>query len=186
MPGATKLLTSGGGAVTIQPASSIASDVTVQVPSVAGTVLLKESSSGMQVPAFSAYLPSPQNVSSGTPTKVALSAEEFDTANCFDSTTNYRFTPNVAGYYQVTFTVGGNSSSTALVASIYKNGSTWKQSIWAASAGTGVSISLPVMAIMYMNGTTDYIEFYGQTNGGTQLYGAQNYTFAMAALVRAA
>lgn len=35
----TKLMTSGGGGVIIQPASSIASDVTVNIPSVGGTVL---------------------------------------------------------------------------------------------------------------------------------------------------
>lgn len=137
-------------------------------------------------PAFSAYLPTNQTVSSGTPTKITLSTEEFDTASCYDNSTNYRFTPNVAGYYQVEFCVGGNSSSVALVASIYKNGSSWKQAIWAAPSTTGVSISMPVVALMYMNGSTDYIEFYGQTNGGTVIQSGQNYTYAMATLVRAA
>lgn len=40
MSGATKLMTAGGGGVNIQPASSIASDVTVNVPAVAGTALV--------------------------------------------------------------------------------------------------------------------------------------------------
>ena len=35
-----------------------------------------------------------------TNTKIVFNAKEFDTANAFDSTTNYRFTPQVAGYYQ--------------------------------------------------------------------------------------
>lgn len=39
MPGGTKLLTSGGGGVTITPATNIASDVTVSVPSVTDTLV---------------------------------------------------------------------------------------------------------------------------------------------------
>jgi hypothetical protein len=39
MAGATKLMTAGGGGVNITPASSIASDVTVQVPSVNDTLV---------------------------------------------------------------------------------------------------------------------------------------------------
>lgn len=39
MPGATKLMTAGGGGVNLQPASSIASDVTVQLPVVAQTLI---------------------------------------------------------------------------------------------------------------------------------------------------
>jgi hypothetical protein len=40
MSGTTKLLTAGGGGVSLTPASSIASDVTVNVPSVNGDVVL--------------------------------------------------------------------------------------------------------------------------------------------------
>lgn len=39
MTGAVKLLTAGSGGINLQPASSIASDVTVNVPSVNGTLL---------------------------------------------------------------------------------------------------------------------------------------------------
>lgn len=52
-------------------------------------------------PAFSAYRGGPnQALTTGTYTKVQLNIEEFDTNNNFDSSTNYRFTPTVAGYYQ--------------------------------------------------------------------------------------
>ena len=40
MSGITKLMTAGGGGVALTPASSIASDVTVNVPSVNGTLLI--------------------------------------------------------------------------------------------------------------------------------------------------
>ena len=55
---------------------------------------------GVNTPAFQAYLNSDQNVSSGTQTKVACANVRFDTASCYD-TSNYRFTPNVAGKYFV-------------------------------------------------------------------------------------
>ena len=47
MTGSTKLMTPGGGGVTLQPASSIAADVTVSVPSVNGTVLIPGQASAL-------------------------------------------------------------------------------------------------------------------------------------------
>ena len=51
-------------------------------------------------PTFSAYLNANQNIATSTFTKIALNAELFDTDNNFDTST-YRFTPTVAGYYQI-------------------------------------------------------------------------------------
>ena len=51
----------------------------------------------VNAPAFSAYRLTDQSVTGSTWTKVQLGTEEFDTANAFDSSTNYRFTPQVAG-----------------------------------------------------------------------------------------
>ena len=54
-------------------------------------------------PAFSAYPATAQTLSSsGTQVKLLFATEEFDTASCFSSS---RFTPNVAGYYQINSTV---------------------------------------------------------------------------------
>ena len=76
-------------------------------------------------PAFFAYRTSTQSVTAGVTTKVQLNGELFDTHGCFDSTTNYRFTPTVAGYYQFNATLGifGNNGSQSNV-EIRKNGST--------------------------------------------------------------
>lgn len=49
MAGATKLLTAGGGGVILTPASSIASDVTVQIPAANGTVITT-ASTGKVIP----------------------------------------------------------------------------------------------------------------------------------------
>ena len=65
-----------------------------------------------------------QSISTGTPTKIILNAEVFDTNNCFDSTTNYRFTPNVAGYYQISFATQFDYLGAARgFVYLYKNGS---------------------------------------------------------------
>lgn len=45
MSGATKLMTSGGGGLLLTPASSIASDVTVSIPSVNGTAIVTTATS---------------------------------------------------------------------------------------------------------------------------------------------
>jgi hypothetical protein len=62
-------------------------------------------------PAFRAYNNANQNITASTFTKVLLQVEDFDTASCFDNTTNYRFTPTVAGYYQVSGSVFHNVSA---------------------------------------------------------------------------
>ena len=53
-------------------------------------------------PAFSVYLSSNQTgVTNSTSTKIQFNTKVFDTNSNFDSSTNYRFTPTVAGYYQL-------------------------------------------------------------------------------------
>lgn len=193
MPGATKLLTSGGGAVTLQPASSIASDVVVQVPSVAGTLVNTGSTAQVSQamlaagvsgngPAFSAYCNTAQVFNNAASTKVQCAVEEYDTANCFDNSTNYRFTPNVAGYYRVSGQVLWGASYLALV-SIYKNGSEFKRGVFANG------LSQTVSATIYLNGTTDYIEMYVyNSNGGSiSTFSSGGYgDYFQAELVRAA
>ena len=49
--------------------------------------------SNIMYPAFEAQLTSTQSISNSTDTKVQFDTEVFDTDNCFDNSTNYRFTP---------------------------------------------------------------------------------------------
>jgi len=125
-------------------------------------------------PAFRAFRnTSVQTITGNTWTKVELNAETFDTASCFDSTTNYRFTPNVAGYYSLQAALAAEAQTTSTVyaqCAIYKNGAV-------AALGT----RLPAFAdetqgvvhdIIYLNGTTDYVELYGFV-----LYGTVNENF---------
>jgi hypothetical protein len=124
--------------------------------STAATGLAWASAAASSGPAFNAYpTGTAQTISVSTWTKVRLNSENFDTDNCFDSTTNYRFTPNKAGYYQLNMAVNMPSDG-RVYGSIYKNGTAYTMA-WAYNeADSGNSGS----GLIYCNGSTDYIEFY--------------------------
>jgi hypothetical protein len=137
-------------------------------------------------PAFSAYLGTNQSPTNATYTKVQINTESFDTASCFD-TTLYRFTPNVAGYYQVQATCRISSTTpSTYVWAIYKNGSNIAE---LNVATTPASFDNRIIAsLVSMNGTTDYLEFYcycSATSGQTFNAGAAT-TYFQAFLSRAA
>jgi len=112
-------------------------------------------------PAFSAYKSADQTVTSGAPTLITYDTEDFDTASCFSAG---RFTPNVAGYYQIDTVVGlGASSTTAVLANIRKNGADYKR-IMQLNASTALLICSGSFLI-YMNGSTDYLEIFATISG---------------------
>lgn len=173
---------SGTGTFTIAAPNSN-TDRTLTLPDVTGTVLTDASTVIKQAgtPAFSAIKSGNQTVSANTVTKITFQTKEFDTNSNFDNTTNYRFTPNVAGYYQVTIgltlSIGGECAMY-----LYKNGSQNKIG-WDLVATTTYIMNMT--ALVYLNGTTDYIEAYGYTNLGTTFY-ANNGCFFQAVMVRGA
>jgi hypothetical protein len=138
-------------------------------------------------PAFSAYLTGAnQSVTGGTWTKVNLNAETFDTASAFDSTTNYRFQPTVAGYYLINGAVSvGGTAITAIGSGIYKNGA-YENGAYAvvpsSASGQGISVS----HLTYLNGTTDYAELFGIVNATTPIFSASVGTRMSGFLARAA
>ena len=170
---------SGTGTFTIS-APNGNTDRTLVLPDEAGTVLTT-ATAGVPVngPAFSAYQSSAQTLSSATYTKIQLQTEEFDTASCFDSTTNYRFTPSVAGYYLFTGSIAVSSFVTQMQIGFFKNGSLFKQGFNSTGAGQA-SIS----SLIYLNGSTDYVELYAWLYGGQALLGGGSYTFFQAFLAR--
>jgi len=113
-------------------------------------------------PAFEARLSSDQTISDDTLTKINLNEEVFDTDSAYDNSTNYRFTPQVAGKYFVYWVVCGIASSNNVVNSngfIYKNGSQYNgANILGNSAISGGSTT--AIASVIMNGSSDYLEFY--------------------------
>jgi hypothetical protein len=77
-------------------------------------------------PSFSARMSAHQGVGDNVTTKVAFDTVNFQTSGTYD-TTNYRFTPGVAGNYQFMINVVGDSQATAnlyaVTVKLYKNGS---------------------------------------------------------------
>jgi hypothetical protein len=180
------LQSTGGGSVTIAEPST-ASNVTVTIPAATGDVMVSGN-----MPAFSAYRTGGnQSVTTNTWTKVQLNAEDFDTASAFDSTTNYRFTPLVAGYYLINACVASGSSSytTTAQCGIYKNGSLYRVGTMSYSSEI-INFGGPaISAVIYFNGSTDYVELYGliQASSGPQISGSTNsVTFMSGALIRTA
>lgn len=121
---------------------------------------------------------STQTVAVNTNVKIAFNNELYDTNNNYDPSTNYRFTPTVAGYYWISVCVYMQSTNNAqaIVANIFKNGS--------SSSNTSVSAasqySYPyatACGLIYCNGSTDYIEGYGQATGasGTLIIGGVSF-----------
>lgn len=140
-------------------------------------------------PAFSALLNASQSISSGVNTKIQTNLEEFDTANCFDSTTNYRFTPTVAGYYQVNGQVAYQGLiSSAIIISLFKNGNEFKRGS-RIGTDTSVNVYLNISCLIYMNGSTDYLELYTFQNSGSTIALENNNplnNYFQASLARAA
>jgi hypothetical protein len=167
------------GAITLS-APAVAGTNTITLPAATGTAMVSGN-----MPAFSAYQSSAQSITSSTFTKVQFQTEEFDTANAFDSTTNYRFTPQVAGYYQINSTISLNNASGNLLINLYKNGSEFKRGS-ATSQVTGIGTYTSTSWLVFLNGSTDYLEIYAyQTSGSTiSLSNGSFQTYFTGCLVR--
>ena len=115
---------------------------------------------GASGPAFRAFRnTSQQSFNQNTWTKVQLNGESYDTANCFDSTTNYRFTPTTAGYYILTaFVQISKTGQSTSIASIYFNGARSNDLYQWTNTSTGFLKG--GSGILYFNGSSDYAELY--------------------------
>jgi len=139
-------------------------------------------------PAFYANGSTNQSCTNGANTKVIFNNEVYDTANAYD-TTNNRFTPTVAGYYQISAAcsmAAGTATQTALAA-IWRSGGQY--AIGSCSpAYTTIQNFLTVSALVYLNGTTDYVEIYLYHNYGStwSTQAAATTTWFTGSLVRGA
>jgi hypothetical protein len=131
----------------------------VVTPDNSGNVLLQYN--GQSAPAFSAYKGGNQTLAYGTETKVTFDVENFDTNSNFASS---RFTPTVAGYYQInvllTYQVTGGRQY-SYIAKLYKNGVQILAPENTTAQGASCDRMLSVLnTIVSMNGSTDYLEVY--------------------------
>ena len=139
--------------------------------------------SGQNYPAFEAHLSATQTVSDAVFTKVQSNTEVLDTDNCYDNSTNYRFTPTVAGKYFVYGRVMTRAGATSLesgIAEIRKNGSNYIRQQIDLSSNRIDNNCVQVSAVIDMNGSSDYVELWGRTatSGATsEFYGASGSTY---------
>jgi hypothetical protein len=121
-------------------------------------------SGGANTPAFEASMGSDLTISGNTYTKATLNTEKFDIGSCYDSSTNYRFTPNVAGkyfMYGTYYVTMPNSNSNFVQCRIIKNGNIANGGVEVGlHASINSVISVTTQVVHEMNGSTDYLEFF--------------------------
>ncbi len=162
LTGSLRLQTSGNDALTVDSSQVVNFTKQFQI-------------GGVLPPVFSAYNNASQSISSNTLTKILFQLEDFDTNNNFASS---RFTPTVAGYYQINagLNIAPAASGVAAVA-IYKNGNEWQSGSQIPMNGT-YSVRPVVSTVIYFNGSTDYVEIYGLQISGGSLNVGTNVTIA--------
>jgi hypothetical protein len=168
----------GSGTMTLAGPSTN-SNQTITIPDATGTMMVSGN-----MPAFSAYLGSAQSLTGSVNTKLQINTKEFDTASCFNTST-YRFTPNVAGYYQVNaVATGSNTAYTFAYITVFKNGAGVK-----GSTNYSQSVNYPsavLSTLIYMNGTTDYLELYFNGSATASVLAGADTTVFQAFLARSA
>jgi hypothetical protein len=98
-----------------------------------------------------------QTITANAWTKIHLNSEDLDTDGSYDPTTNYRFTPKVAGYYQFNTII----YQTAQTAPNLNNFAIYKNGFFAALIDLdGLEGPKGRPTIISANGTTDYFEWY--------------------------
>ena len=144
-----------------------ASGDTISIPSGA-TIANSGTATGFgetNTPYFQAYRgSSEQTLGSGSWTKIQINTEVVDSANAYDNSSNYRFTPQTAGKY---FIYGQMTSSTGTdmarcMSAIYLNGSAVSQT----NSYNDDSSSAHTATIVTLNGSSDYVELYGYLGSG--------------------
>ena len=144
-------------------------------------------------PIVQAYQSSAQTLTSATFALIQHQTELFDTNGCFNNTASpvtlngltapaYSFTPNVAGWYQVSAGLTMGTLASAVTISIYKNGVSAKI-LSLTEPGTTLYGSYG-SGLIYLNGTGDYIQIYGRLSIGQALEASAAATYFDIAFVR--
>lgn len=124
----------------------------------AGVVEFPQSAFANKGPTFRAYRTADQTgILANTWTKILFTSVEFDTASAFD-VVNSRFQPNIAGYYYV--------SGQCLVATAKLHTGLYKNGALHSHGGGSVGMVSSFNGLVYLNGSTDYLELYGNMNSG--------------------
>jgi hypothetical protein len=133
-------------------------------------------------PAFRAFrTTSSQSLTGGVYTKIEFNGETFDTASAYDNATNYRFTPQTAGYYIVSVAAALSQPFNAdnRILAIYKNGSIYSEVYGAGTAGGAIATD-----VVYLNGSTDYVEGYAFVSSNSSIADSTSTAYFSGSLAR--
>jgi len=116
-------------------------------------------------PAFFAFMSSNQTVPNSTATKIEIDTEVVDSDGKFD-TSNYRFTPTVAGYYIIGgyFRLDSATDDAYATIYIYKNGSAYYKDV----EGKFEVLTKHINQVVYLD-SDDYVELYAQQYQGSSI-----------------
>jgi hypothetical protein len=143
----------------------------------AGTIALGSGDvqSNFMYPAFFAKQGSTQAISSLTWTKMNINTEIFDSDGKYD-TSNYRFTPTVAGKYFCYGQVNISDGSENVLAQIamYKNGSQAYMHVDRFPSTNDIAVNIQVVLDL---DTDDYVEAYARHSRGSNSDVLSNSSF---------
>ena len=121
-------------------------------------------------PAFEARLGSGHAVANNTWTKINVNTEVYDTDSTYDNSSNYRWTPGVAGKYVIYGQVGFDSMSDQkyVYMALYKNGSQlWTDGTALNQTSAASTLGAAVRGTWSIDlDADDYVELYGYQNNG--------------------
>lgn len=132
-------------------------------------------------PTFSYYQSSAQTFSSTTVTKLTFTSNDWDTTSGMFASS--RFTPTIAGYYQISGGFAMATVATGCFTLLYKNGVSFKTLFAYQNSNGNAAYG---SALVYLNGSTDYVELYGFLIVGQAILTGTANTYFQAAMVRSA
>tara|TARA_B100000282_G_C31557581_1_gene410494 strand:- start:37 stop:603 length:567 start_codon:yes stop_codon:yes gene_type:complete len=157
---------SNGNKVKLTTPDSLAANKTFKLPDADVTTATFQ----IVPPVFRAIRSDYQVLSNNTDTVIEFdndsSSVSFD-SNGFFNTSTYRFTPTIAGYYQLTaqleFSLNTGNNLFGLM--IFKNGSEYLR-IRRWNDGSNSNVNINITGIVPFNGSSDYAQVYGWQNSG--------------------
>ena len=162
--------------------TSIANADTLLIYDDSATALRKMTKSNLfsgiaNTPAFAAYMSTDQSVADNTEVKAQINTEVIDTNSCYDPTTNYRFTPNVAGKYIIgAITRHSNFDAGRASITVKFNGAAQNSGFLCETGNSGNYQGYGISKIFTFNGSTDYVEcFFYQNSGTSKSFQGDNY-----------
>ena len=199
-----KLVHSGGNSVSLTtPTNNPSSNVTFKLPQADGSAnqtMVTDASGALsfQTQGYGLFHvranqnngDTPQTVANVTISKIQFKYELADLDGLFDNSTNYRYTPQVAGWYWVNLNISinnGGGHSHLMTAYLYKNGSQYA-TFEGGGGGSGAdhynrygdNNSINMSSIIQLNGSSDYVEGYVyQTNAQSASRNLDNLSTTM-------